>query len=463
MKKLAPLFLFFLTISTLCFGSTFQSQVVDLTAEVTGQLSLSYQQAIPSPQRVYVNKNRVDAYTADGSFTRPYLTIQAAINKVIANGDNTTTYPYVIDIVGGGTYTENLTLNSTALQFLYIDGRGTATVTPASGSALDSSSNNENLYILTIMGVTFGKPVNLVGATTASSFFGGNGGFVNSNFLSSATLTVKNGGVFTCYQCNALAAITLENLITATFSGGDGVAPNVTTTVTTASGNNKPSGFTQTILLFEKAISGDVTCGTGSLCQWREGSRVGAPGGTTTCTGTCQCYNSFVRSNVGGAGSFADNDCAFGGTLTTTTRTSGGFKDVVRIGAAAAATNANLIFKDGHLKSTQTTAPVATVNANAGTSATCTLSNATDSAGTINLTTTATSPASGAQCSMAFNKTYNVAPICVLSSKNTDSALFAVSNGSYFTTSTSALVVNYANADIVGHTNNWAYHCVETQ
>jgi hypothetical protein len=66
-------------------------------------------------QTLYVNKNRTDTYTADGSMLRPYLTIQAAIDRatvltaahVVAD-----TYPqavFTID-VAYGDYDDNLTI-----------------------------------------------------------------------------------------------------------------------------------------------------------------------------------------------------------------------------------------------------------------------------------------------------------------------------------------------------------------
>ena len=133
------------------------------------------------------------------------------------------------------------------------------------------------------------------------------------------------------------------------------------------------------------------------------------------------------------------------------------------IGSTSSNANTRLTVKDGHLGSTQTTAPVATVNANAGTGATCSLTDATDVAGNIALTTTATSPASGAQCSIAFNKAYAVAPICTVTNTNSNSVLFSVTNGVYFTTTTTTLVINYANADAIGHANTMSYNCIETQ
>lgn len=137
-------------------------------------------------------------------------------------------------------------------------------------------------------------------------------------------------------------------------------------------------------------------------------------------------------------------------------------KWLVGLGSVSA-TNAILVLKNGHIKSTQTTAPTATVNTNAGTGGTCTVSNATDIAGTINLTTTATAPSSGSQCAINFNTAYNTAPICTITEANDNSILFSVINGEYFTTTTTTLIINYANADAVGHANVWSYHCIETQ
>jgi len=130
---------------------------------------------------------------------------------------------------------------------------------------------------------------------------------------------------------------------------------------------------------------------------------------------------------------------------------------------APSASNVLLQVTDGHEKSTMTTPPTATVNANAGTGASCSLSNATDTDGTINLTTTATSPVSGEQCKVNFNKAYNVAPICQLTPQNANAGAFSVSSQVYQTTATNKLSVNFGAADAAGHAYVWSYHCAETQ
>lgn len=122
-----------------------------------------------------------------------------------------------------------------------------------------------------------------------------------------------------------------------------------------------------------------------------------------------------------------------------------------------------LTIDNGHLKSTQTTAPTAAPNANAGTGASCSVSNATDVAGKISLTTTAVLSNSGAECAVTFNSAYGVAPICTVTPTSANAVVDSVIQGVYFTTSTSALTINFANIDAVGRTYTWAYQCVETQ
>lgn len=117
----------------------------------------------------------------------------------------------------------------------------------------------------------------------------------------------------------------------------------------------------------------------------------------------------------------------------------------------------------GHERSQQSATTTATVNANAGTGATCTLSNATDMAGTINLTTTVVAPAAGEQCKVNFSTAYGVAPICVFSPADADASNFAVIQGVYGTSSTTIFSINFATAELTGRTYNWTYRCTETQ
>lgn len=92
----------------------------------------------------YVDVNRVDSYVETGSIAAPFKTIQAAINKMNANNDNTLTHGYCL-ILANGLYAENLLLDSgngnNGIVNLTILGNG-ATLQPASGPAFQYNSHN---------------------------------------------------------------------------------------------------------------------------------------------------------------------------------------------------------------------------------------------------------------------------------------------------------------------------------
>lgn len=166
-------------------------------------------------------------------------------------------------------------------------------------------------------------------------------------------------------------------------------------------------------------------------------------------SGAGGCWGDYIADTT--ADNWFSKDVVIGGTVKKPT------------GGAALDVTGLTRLNDGHLKSTQTTAPVATVNSNAGTGATCALSNATDLAGTITLTSTAIAPSAGTECAVAFNAAYGVAPICSLSPQNDNAALYSVAQGIYQTTTTSEIDVVFANSDVTGRTYKWSYHCIETQ
>ena len=130
---------------------------------------------------------------------------------------------------------------------------------------------------------------------------------------------------------------------------------------------------------------------------------------------------------------------------------------------AVEAPNAVLNYRNGHVKSEQSHAVTATVNENAGTGASCSVSHATDSDGQVNLTTTSAASSAGDQCDVNFFYAYNVAPICQLTAANAAAGSGSSLLENYVTSSTTLMSLNFVNADAVGGTYVWNYHCVETQ
>ena len=113
---------------------------------------------------------------------------------------------------------------------------------------------------------------------------------------------------------------------------------------------------------------------------------------------------------------------------------------------------------NGHFRSTQSTAPTATVQGNAGTGASCSVNNATDTAGQVSITTGTVGISTGAYCVVNLNTAYGVAPICVLTPANS-----TLSTNVYVTGTTSDFTVNFAAAGGISSTYILNYHCIETQ
>lgn len=122
-------------------------------------------------------------------------------------------------------------------------------------------------------------------------------------------------------------------------------------------------------------------------------------------------------------------------------------------------TNVKLEMNDGHWKHTQTTPPAIAADANAGTSASASVNNATDLAGGISLTTGSAAWAAGTQLTLTFDDAFNVAPRAVLTPKN----IYAAQVQYYVTTTTTTLTISFVNADVASTTYEWDYVCIETQ
>lgn len=123
--------------------------------------------------------------------------------------------------------------------------------------------------------------------------------------------------------------------------------------------------------------------------------------------------------------------------------------------------NASVTINNSHLQSAQTTAPTITVGAAAGTGATGSVSNATDTAGKLELITGTITLATGPQITVNFNKSYAVAPIVTITPQNVTAAQATVA--AYVTSTTTDFTVNFAVASIGTQTFDWFYHVIETQ
>lgn len=119
--------------------------------------------------------------------------------------------------------------------------------------------------------------------------------------------------------------------------------------------------------------------------------------------------------------------------------------DTVTVAAAT-------ITMQGHILSSSNP-PTATVQANAGTGATCSVQG-TDTLGQITLATGTIGISTGAYCNINFDVAYGAAPFCVLTPASS-----AISTSVYVTSTTSVMAINFAIAGGVSTTYVMNYHC----
>lgn len=238
-------------------------------------------------------------------------------------------------------------------------------------------------------------------------------------------------------------------------SSSGGNAPNLTCRVATASvsGCLAAADFTtfngkQAAGDYITALTGDVTAaGPGSVA-----ATVVLVGGSSAANVHSAELAANAATNANTVSTIVKRDGSGAFSAGAVSETS------ALIGGASSASGSVLIFKNGHLKSTQTTAPTAAPNSSAGTGATCTVANATDSAGQITLVTGTVGLSTGAYCTVTFNGNYGVAPICVFTPASS-----TLSTSVYATSSVSTAVVNFAIAGGISSTYLINYFCLETQ
>jgi hypothetical protein len=152
----------------------------------------------------------------------------------------------------------------------------------------------------------------------------------------------------------------------------------------------------------------------------------------------------------------SDPDLGYDGT----TLSMAGTTDNISVGqATSGGTNVRINFKDGHLRSQQTTAPTELEGANIGTGGTSTLANATDVAGKITVLTGTPGMAAGLQTTITFNAPYTVTPIVTITAVNANGAAIQV----YATSTTSTFTVNFGVAPAASTTYEFFYNVIETQ
>src|SRR6266850_1054371 len=276
-------------------GNITSSAVNLASADVTGLLPITNMASSPVTKKLYVDGNRSDSYTADGSILRPFKTIQAAINQVITNADNAS-FPYHISVATGG-YSETLTLANAALYNLVIESeaysQGELNGTnfgPGSGTAITSTSNNTNLQNLAFTGFTINGDVIFTGNINNTNFCGAACVFIGCNIQKSSSgilATNVNNLYFydSAFNSTGSGPITLNNVAFGLLEQGDGIKSGITLNLVDNPGGNVPAQYAGNYLLMERSTLSPSTI---AIDAGSELDTVGGylGGGTITNNGT---------------------------------------------------------------------------------------------------------------------------------------------------------------------------------
>jgi hypothetical protein len=250
--------------------------------------------AIPVTKSLYVDRNREDAYTADGTEAKPFKTIQEAVDTIAALN----VAEYLTVFIKSGIYRENVVLENEGIQYIKFQGVGYVSINPTSGNSFQSTINNDNLKALYVSDIGFAKPVVLTGANGANSFV--DVILSNTSFTGTATLNATCINNLTFRQVYSECNFTYTNVNWSYFEGGQIQGDFLFTMDDTLA---VPSwGKDGSMLANGINLSGGATYtigGTATYTPAVTGSRWGSNQATTIPAGvTLYAYNSFVRGSI---------------------------------------------------------------------------------------------------------------------------------------------------------------------
>lgn len=309
---------------------------IDLTTDVTGILPVAnggtgLSSLLQAGSSLYVDNNRTDTYTADGSASKPFKTLATALAQVITNN----TGGFYTIIVNAGDYgTEDISLNDPAFTRIAIvaasvsNGQLSGDPIPVTTIRdITSTTNNDNLKALLISGFVF-RNLTMIGASNGSTFCQYGAMISNCTQLSTATVSidVENAGQVVFADCgfsqsSGSGNVTIQNVIAflvykSLFSVG-------TMSIITNGAINKPTGFSSTSTQFSfGSLAGAVNVDAGSAFRSRW-NRILATVSNSGTMATIMCnLIGAVAINSGGTwsstGDLVNNVPTNAGTITPT-------------------------------------------------------------------------------------------------------------------------------------------------
>jgi hypothetical protein len=244
---------------------------------------------------IYVGKNGSDVTLNNGlrgSFGAPYLTIQAALNRIEMNNDNAVNNPYVV-VVAPGVYAENLLVNDVSYFSIIVHGYG-ASVAPSSGRALESSLTNTNLQKLRFVGLDFQKDFYVEGYANNSNIL--SVGLQLEDCTLAANVTVKNVVALELKDVAISGILSVENVNDVKLDGLAITNSQIQLDYNTA--NNRPLGSSQThVTIINSQIKSDIAVHQNVLLELFD-CGIGNGNKTITNDGTLIAHSGWIYGSI---------------------------------------------------------------------------------------------------------------------------------------------------------------------
>lgn len=245
---------------------------------------------------IFVAKNGNDTSLPNGhrgSAGAPYATIQAAVNRVELENDNTMDNPYLIWI-GPGLYQESVILNDNRLDNLTFAGNN-AVIRPSTGDAFRSSLLNGGLSSLKLDNLVIDGPLYFEGAIDGGNTF-------------ESILNIKNSEITGDITGKNLVSLELEDSYFDGTMNIENVSDVVYRNVRHESGNAlglvynslnpKPINSVQTHLsVRDSNVKANLNIGTGVVVETFN-STIGHPSSATTISGDMITYGGWLNAGL---------------------------------------------------------------------------------------------------------------------------------------------------------------------
>ena len=251
-----------------------------------------------SPKNIiYVSKNGHDtpqtAYMTLGTINNPYLSIQAAVNQIEMNGDNTIDNPYVV-YIAPGKYVENVLVNDVNFKNIIFVGNKSVIIEPLSGNSFECSNLNDNFQKLTINGIQFNKPILIYGRNADKTVF--SSGLTFEDCVVKDDMNIKNIVQLNFIHTDVSSTFENENV-----GFIDIASSNISCTTLDFvynSSNDKPLGISSVSVSIESSIvTSALSISNGGILNIVD-SLIGTMSTSLGIFGTVEAYSSYILGSI---------------------------------------------------------------------------------------------------------------------------------------------------------------------